>query len=463
MTMSYSEKVRELTGNERKFLWSPVANVNVTARVLGKIDENDFRNAIAKLEKRHPLIRTKVRYQNDRAWFVNGDVPEIPVRFVKRNDDKQWIDEVMGEYKTPFNPFTGPLIRFSVVLSEEVSEIIIYCQHSICDGTALVYVMRDLLEIAANPDMAIELLPLPAPLSPENLPEGSDMSGLKAKIRDAAMNSINKKWRQNKITFDQEDFENIFSAYWQKHEYRIIFLEMEAQETNRLVQACRENNVTVNSALCAAFLGAYKELNGSFKGNKRSVAVPVDLRRRMKPEAGDVLSLYVGSILCKYDYHLNESFWDNTKRFHQLILKDMEKTNLFEIFHNLERMDHTMLDCMVSFAPTAKYVTPEYSRFQKLNSFYHDKKNMAIKMSKKFAGALPGMVMTNLGRANIKDTYGRLKIDKLFFLPSTGEDFPLALGAVTINDKMVVTVNYVEKSKESMLLQVCDKAKRQLQ
>ena len=151
------ETIREMTGNERKFLWIPAANVTLAARVSGRIDERAFRNAAAKLSLRHPLIRSRVRREGDRAWFVSSGVPEIPVRFVPRDSDSQWLDEVMTEYKTPFSPETGPLIRFTVVHSDTVSDVIVYCQHSICDGTALVYVLRDLLSLAAEPGLTLGL------------------------------------------------------------------------------------------------------------------------------------------------------------------------------------------------------------------------------------------------------------------------------------------------------------------
>lgn len=156
--------------------------------------------------------------------------------------------------------------------------------------------------------------------------------------------------------------------------------------------------------------------------------------------------------------NFNKNFWENTKKFQDIISKDMEKANLFETFHNLERMDHTLLDCMVSYAIASKYVTSDYKKYDKLNSFANNSKNMAIKMSKNFAKALPGLVMTNLGKVKIKDKYGKLKIDKMYFLPSTGEEFPLALGAITINGKLVVTVNYVDENRQSMLQIVTDKA-----
>jgi NRPS condensation-like uncharacterized protein len=382
--------VREMTGNERKFLWIPAANVTVAARIRGELEEGRVRNAVERLALRHVLLRTRVVHRDGRAFFVSSDVPPVPVRFVRRGEETQWVEEVKTEYRTPFAPHTGPLIRVLVVCSETVSEVVLFSQHAICDGTGLVYVMRDLLTLLADPNLELEVLPLPPALSPENLPAGSDLPGFKAGLRNAAISRMNRNWRRSQAVFGQKDFEAIFKGYWDNNDYRILFLELGGQETERLVHACREHGVTVNSALCAAFLCAYGECGGSLRGSRQSVAVPVDLRQRMKPEAGDVLCLCVGSILFRYAYRRKVDFWENTKRIHALVSRDMEKANLFLPFHNLERLDHTLMEYFLSFAQMSAYVGPESDRYEALHAFGADRKNTAVKLVKKFTRALPG-------------------------------------------------------------------------
>ena len=458
-------KIRELLGNERKFMWSPVANVTVVTRVRGKITLDELGDAVNALKPRHVLLSCKIVFdmQHEKAWFSGDNVRAIPIRKIEGGHDKQWLDEALSEYRKPFDLLHGPLIRFVLVQFSDFVDLIVYAQHCICDGTALVHLTGDILERISQPDKEVRSCPLPTPLSPETLPESVAPSGLMAKLQEKGVGAINKGWRKSSIVFDQQDYESIQQAYWNNFEYRILFMELDALQTKNLLERCRAHGVTVNSALCAAFIGAYQKFRGGFKGAKKNVAIPVDLRNRMEPKVEGVLSLYVGSLNFPYKYNKRKMFWDNARAFHDLVTKKMEKQNLFETFFALEAMDHTLLEAMLTFAATAKYVQPGSNRYAKLSRFAHDGKNQANKMCKRFVSNLPGTVMTNLGKANIPEDYGNLKIEKMHFLPSTSESFPLALGVITAGGQLSLTVNYVHQCRENELKQIVAEAKRLLE
>ncbi len=449
-------KIRNLLGNERKFLWSPVANVAISARIEGNISEDRLKNAINRLKGRHQLLSSRAVYnETGEAWFSGDNVPEIPLRVVQRESDYHWLKELMAEHHKPFDIFKGPLIRFTLIKSPEISDFLVFCQHSICDGTGLSYLIRDILSHTADPDLEITPLPLPPLLSPGDL-ASYVRGGFKRSMKNFFIKKMNAKWRKNMTSFDQEDFENIHKAYWQKHNYRIVFMELSEGQTKNLVTRCRQKLITVNSALCTAFLAAHGKIAGPFKGQKRNVAIPVDLRNRMKNPVGDVLCLYVGSMMLKFDYNNKKGFWQNTKRFHQRIKNDMESKNLFETFIDLESMDHTLMDAMLGFGILAGDVPKSFSKYEKLSSFASKKNNMAVSFGKKFSASIPGLVMTNLGKVNIPDTFGNLKVDKMFFAPSTSEYFPLALGVITAGGKLTLTINFVDEAITERMVQIRD-------
>ena len=76
----------------------------------------------------------------------------------------------MNEYKIRFKLATGPLARFVLLQSDEISEILIICHHVICDGTSLAILARDLLLYVGNPDRKVQEMPEPPLASSDNFP-----------------------------------------------------------------------------------------------------------------------------------------------------------------------------------------------------------------------------------------------------------------------------------------------------
>jgi hypothetical protein len=66
----------------------------------------------------------------------------------------------------------------------------------------------------------------------------------------------NKQWSKRRWLFDQEDFLTIYKAFWQRYKYKIVMLQLEQDETERLIINCREHGVTVGSATSTAFIAA---------------------------------------------------------------------------------------------------------------------------------------------------------------------------------------------------------------
>ena len=205
------------------------------------------------------------------------------------------------------------------------------------------------------------------------------------------------------------------------------------------------------------FLCAHRELGGGFDKHRRTVAIPVDLRRRMTPEAGDVLCLYVGSVLFEYDYDPGKSFWDNTKRIHALFTDKYENEKPFRPFHNLERLDHTLLECMLSFAGMSSDVPPGYARYEETAHVYQRPEEHGRQDAGQIHARPAGHDDDeSRPREDRRHTYGGLTLERLYFIPSTGRDIPLVLGAVTVGDALTVSVNYIGRERETLLRSVTD-------
>jgi len=86
--------------------------------------------------------------------------------------------------------------------------------------------------------------------------------------------------------------------------------------------------------------------------------------------------------------------------------------------------------------------------------FSNDKKNIAFSFAKKSENMVPGTIPSNLGRLNIPETYGGLKMDRMVFLPVMSNSVPLTLGGVSIDDRLVFSIIYPEpKNNDGSLTQ----------
>jgi NRPS condensation-like uncharacterized protein len=57
--------------------------------------------------------------------------------------------------------------------------------------------------------------------------------------------------------------------------------------------------------------------------------------------------------------------------------------------------------------------------------------------------------VTNLGRLDFPTKIGQLELDKLFFVPPSGPFLELVLGVVTGAEKLVITINYMEETRNT--------------
>jgi NRPS condensation-like uncharacterized protein len=160
MTESLTVKVyeRNVTPAERLFTRSPFSIVTMVARIKGNVSEDMLKNAVGKAQQQHALLRVRIKDESDHTqWFTSDGVQEIPVEIVPRESENDWIRVHAEASKIPYEFKSRPAIRFILVQSPAVSELIILCHHIICDGLSLAYLARDLMVHLGDPSLEAEV------------------------------------------------------------------------------------------------------------------------------------------------------------------------------------------------------------------------------------------------------------------------------------------------------------------
>ncbi len=442
---------RKITPIERIFSRSPFSIVAVVARIKGNISEKMLINAVAKVQQRHLNLRVRITEDSDHnPWFTSDEVQAIPIEVVPRDSSDRWIEVYKEACQIPFEFDVRPAIRFILVQSQTISELIILCHHIFCDGLSLAFLARDLMVHLGDPTRAVDVLPEPTPIGRDNIP--SEVS-LNAVVR-FLINRINRKWEKAKIFFDQEDYRNLNATYWMNYTHQMISVELSEAQTSALVERCRQENATVNTALTTAFVGAQYSVQGN-KPYHSSIGVASSLRDRLQSPVGEVMGFYAGGVTLKCKYNRRDRFWENARRFHRKIKPLFTNKNLFNNPLTWYYLDPTILEAF-NFKRLGGLVPPHFGKYHKLSAFSQRIDVVSSILRREKMDSLNKMILgtavTNLTRMDFPRTYGALELDRLIMNP--GGAFPLAtvnlvLGAVTCSRKLSLVLEYAEEAVDT--------------
>jgi hypothetical protein len=441
---------RELTPMERLFTRHPFSIVTMVARIRGNVTESMVRDAIAKVRQRHPNLRVRIiEDENGDPYLTSEGAGEIPVEAVPRESEDHWIRVVQESCQVPFEFDVRPAIRFVLVHSANLSDLVILCHHILCDGLSLAYLARDLMVHLGDPAREVESLPDPVPIALDNMP--GDVSA-NAVVR-FFINRMNRKWEAEKVVFDQEDYLNLHSAYWMNYQHQMLSVELTEAQTSALVDYCRKESVSVNSALSAAFVGAQTIIQGE-RLFRTSIIVAGNLRDRLKRPAGEVMGFYAGGVTPKWRYNPGRWFWENAREFQRKVRPLYTDQHLFQEPLTWSHLDPTILEAM-TFKTFGGLVPGGSSRHQKLSDFRarDDTVQSILKREKmdSLDGVTIGTAVTNLARLDFPREYGALELDRLIMKP--GGVFPLSkfnlvLAAVTCAGKLSLVLEFLEENVE---------------
>ncbi len=275
------------------------ANGFVSARVRGPLDEAKLRVALDRLPRRHPMLSTRVAREQGVLVFTTEAVPPIPLRIVSDDGSGQSFLEVAArELVAPLARSTGPLVRFTLVRHRdgEQADLIITVDHTIADGTACLYAIRDLLALHESPDIEIPPVPLPPPAT-HLFPEP---------VLDAAPLPV----PPSSVDLPATRMPSASTS-----DVVLATAELSREAMQALAQRCRERGVTVHAAVCAAFASACAALS---EGKPEvSISSPVNYRHRLDPGVRDTVSCSVAFADLHVKVSPRGSFWDQAHAVRQ--------------------------------------------------------------------------------------------------------------------------------------------------
>jgi NRPS condensation-like uncharacterized protein len=267
------------------------AHLTVTAEVKGFTKVQSWRDALDAVQRRHPVLSTSItRNEADQPALYQVDAAPIPLRVVDGSVQGHWELEVDREMAVPFTPEQAPLIRSVLIHKPRSAVLIIIAHHAIADGMALVFLIRDLLQVLSGG----QIEPLSFSSSAEellsNLPKGEEIVQAEASQAGAPHAEPALYREGNGLT------------------PRVAARKLDENLTAALKERARREGTTVQGALCAALVLAGRKTSSTWRKQSVRVMSPVNARAHL--EAGEACGLYLGGGMVPFQPGDSRAFWD---------------------------------------------------------------------------------------------------------------------------------------------------------
>ncbi|MHA1479358.1 MAG: condensation domain-containing protein [Promethearchaeota archaeon] len=434
---------------ERGHIFMPSYNVLMVARIKGQFSETDLRSAIQKIQQRHPLLGVHIEFDdNHQVWFTSRNTLDIPLKVYTRLSDKAWLEACCEENRIPFQLDKGPLLRIIWVKDTSVSELILLGQHAICDGTSLVFLMRDLLTYLGDPTIKVEVLD-----DPPTIDKAVNLDQIKLNfILKRVIAKLTELWKNNEIRFGLEDFEPLQEVF-NVSNYQILTYELSPDETEGLIQKSREHGVTVNSVLYSALLSAQLEIEGKEKNYLQNILLPINLRPYMDPPIGEIVGFYAGGEAFPHKVTLKKNFWRRTRDLHNNLQKHITMDAMLSNAKRLFSLPPTWIEArsILFLGNKLPESNPKYNQLLEVVK----KSSLLQRIVKSNLGEefQIGLALTNLGKMDIPQQYGELELESIFFIPPLNLLSEKVIGILTVGGKLRIVISYLEKYLKSEIAQ----------
>ena len=322
-------EVRALGAREQMF-WlmdqkHPV-HLTVTAEVKGTTKARDWRDALDAVQKRHPILSTLIkRNEEGQPALYHADAAPIPLRVVDGRVQEHWELELDREMALPFTPEQAPLIRTVLIHKPQSAVLIVIAHHSIADGMALVFLIRDLLQV----------------LSGEQIEAFSVTSS-----GEELLNKLPKGEEIVQVETSQAGAPAAEPALYREGDGlapRAIARKLDEHLTAALKERARREGTTVQGALCAALALAGRKTSSAWRKQSVRVMSPVDARAHLR--AGEACGLYLGAgAMIPFQPGDSSGFWEMARFAKQKISPSQTFQSLSASLHGLEAIMNKDMD-----------------------------------------------------------------------------------------------------------------------
>ena len=390
--------------NQRAKTW----NLVTISRIQGNIQGTVLRRSLDIIQYRHSVLNSHIINSENSYYFQSAGIRKLPLQIVNVRESQEWEAVVNAEMNQVIDSskYLLRVVLVKVLNQPNINYLITTTHHAITDGLSSIQLHSEILTYCQE---ITEGKSIPVVNTLEHIPPIEKLlpawtNSFKNKLSRIALllNIAFQKYLNPAKTLKVENYVPI-----SQRRCEIIHRQLSEESTQRFIQQCRQENTTVQSALCAALmLTVCKQLTKSYEDHiKVSCLSYIDLRKRLEPRINpENMAVLATSLMGFYRVKNNISIWELARN----IKKDLnKKINQGEIFNMIFLAKH-----LINFA-----------------LLFPNQVSATISVS-------------NVGNVNIPCVYGELELKEISFVGSHALYAGMFIvHAATFQEKM--TLNFV--------------------
>jgi len=353
----------------------------LAAEVEGRESAEAWRMAVSQVQKRHPNLSARIGIDEfSRPFIEHVDSLVIPLHVIEIDNDFKWEQMVEKELATRFNTEEGPLFRVIVLQKPEDTVLILAANHTLADGSSLMFLFRDLLEAVTGK--------MPQALAPQK--SNDETLGFPEDI--AVTDNETSLYEFKKLAAVAP---------------KVGSIKFSSEQTSQLIEKSRQEQTTVHGAICAAVVIAGRKLRKEWDAKKLELISPICTRKAL--ELDDNCGLNITTHPVYFEPQEKQSFWD---------LARLAKSGL-------------------SGTETKEHVEHYLGFFRSLTFNSNDIQKMIDTLKEAFNHQI---MVTNLVKVKYNTDFGKLKLKSVYGpMVRSGKGMEQTIGAVSTNGHLCLT------------------------
>ena len=309
-------------------------NVVTTSYLKEILQENIVNKAINHAQIRHPYLNYRIVGSLNRLRFESGEIPQIPLRLVSNFSGNVWQTIVQTELNTNIE---SNKVLMRVVLVHPAQEpnssyLITTIHHAICDGLSSMALHLDILTYCQkirSKKLAISSSSLPAlPPLPTLLP--TSMQKWRG-IFQAILFLLRSQFQISRHKPQALKFEKYMPI--ESRRCGVIHKTLDEKLVQKLIYSCRQQQTTVQGALCAAMLsvvGNHLITQENYQEICLNCQSYIDLRRQIKPAIDNKhLGMFASALQSFHTLRIDTEFWDLAREIRQQLATSLQGKDIF--------------------------------------------------------------------------------------------------------------------------------------
>jgi hypothetical protein len=216
----------------------------------------------------------------------------------------------------PFAPEQAPLIRSVLIHKPQSAVLIMIAHHAIADGMALVFLIRDLLQVLSGGQIEALSFSSTAEELLSKLPKGEEIVQAEASQAGAPQAEPALYREGNGLT------------------PRVTARKLDENLTAALKERARREGTTVQGALCAALVLAGRKTSSTWRNQSIRVISPINVRTPLG--AGEACGLYLVGGMVPFQPGDSRAFWELARFAKKELSPSQTFQSLSTSLHGLE-------------------------------------------------------------------------------------------------------------------------------